>query len=145
MNILSHIFAGEASPDEELLAEQEAKEARKRSTPKHGPASYRFQTNGQARRAHQRRQATTQRKTNLRYRRNWMLKQQAKATLRGQLQAVGALSYATDFVAPVSLRAEAATWIVRHFGPRDEEGGILIGEKTLDIAIERALAEYKAA
>lgn len=65
----------------------------------HGPQRFRSVTNGQIRRLQARRAAAQKRKTNKRFRREWMRNERAFNALRSQLVVVGAIPsshYAED-------------------------------------------------
>jgi hypothetical protein len=80
------LFKG--TQDEESAADDELSpfEYHQRHAPKHGPVKPRFLSNGQLRRMHERGVKAQRRKTNKRFRKQWVENEQAFFRLHGQVQ-----------------------------------------------------------
>lgn len=85
--VLSYLRTGDSATP----TEKEATAERAANAPKHGPATPRFLSAGQMRRMATRERKARARKTTRRYHKSWMDNKLAVATLRGQLQVVGAI------------------------------------------------------
>lgn len=130
--------------DEEVAAdEKKARIKYHRDHVRNGPQKVRYITSGQQRRAVARGQKAQARKATRRHKRAWMDSQRNRAVLRAQLQAIGAVSYATDYVPTEKQRVDAGVWIVRAFGERDEDGKLVESDDLFSKAVEAALAEYQ--
>lgn len=84
----------------------------------HGPQKFRYITAGQQRRQVVRDELTKRRKASLRHRRAWMQNRRAIAALRGQLQVVGMLNFASPDTVAVSeaLVANATKQLEKVYG-----------------------------
>lgn len=126
--------------DESEQTEEEAKAERirfHREKVRNGPTTFRHITGGMIRRAKYRDLTRNARKVRRGQIRDFLASEREIAVLRGHLQAVGVLSYASDFVAPDELRLVAATALVRRFGDLTEDG-----EQILRTSIQRAYDRY---
>jgi hypothetical protein len=125
---------------ERLEADAKAERIRfHREKVRNGPVKFTTFTNGQVRRTLQREDETRRRKLNKRHRRDWMAKRAELATLRGHLVIMGVLECrdeTTEF-AP-HIRQESAVWLVRKFGPRDENGELVKGDTLVVDAVAKA-------
>lgn len=148
MNPLNRLLGHLRTDDRELTPEEleadaaEAKKARikyHRDNVRNGPVKYRSITIGMQRRAHERSQATQQRKTNRRYRRAWMDQQAKIATLRGHLTILGVIEcqHATTTFTPEQVR-ESSVWAIRQYGKRDDEGNLVQSDDMLAEAVGAA-------
>lgn len=129
--------------DEPDLTPEELKAQRiqfHREKVRNGPANFTYWTAGQQRRAQARAAKSQHRKLNQRHRRNFKTGELDRAILRGQLQAIGALPYATDFKPTVQMSISASTWLVANFAPRNEQSEIIFDDETLTRAVENAMS-----
>lgn len=154
MNMLSKLLGkfDDETPFKDLSEEEQAeilaeeKKARikhHRDNVRNGPVRTNWITPGQQRRAVARARKTESRKATKRHHRNHFEGQMAKAILRAKLQAVGAVPYATQFTPTLAQKVDAAAWLVRRFGERDEWDELIVGDDMVDIAVRHALAEYQ--
>lgn len=133
------------TPEEQdaILAEEKAARVQyHRDHVRNGPQSYRTITVGQQRRAAERGKASLNRKVNRRHRRRFFQTQRDFALLRAQLQAVGALPYATEYAAPVTARLAAGQWLLAAFGERDDDGALVLEDGALETAVRRGVETY---
>lgn len=116
---------------EEVLAEEKKQRIKwHRDHVRNGPRNFAYVSTGQQRRAQERAKKSHERKINRDHRRRWKQGQWNLAVLRGQLQAVGALPYATDFEPTTAQRVAAGQWIVGAFGERYPEDVYDLAEHT---------------
>lgn len=127
----------------EVLAEEKKQRVKfHRDSVRNGPVKWSHVTTGQQRRRAARDKAALQRKANKRHRRDFFRGQLHLATLRGQLQAIGAVSYATDYKPSVKQRIAAGQWLLGAFGERDSEGGLVLHDDALKDAVAAARETY---
>lgn len=112
---------------------------------RNGPRPFSYVTSGQVRRQRERDAASMQRKSSKRYRRDWMNNRLRLAILRGQLQAVGAIVYESGIKPTEEQQRQAATWIVREFGERDDDGALVFHDDLLKDAVAKAYNTYRDA
>jgi hypothetical protein len=83
------LFKTGAQNDEDVEAEELSRfEYHRLHAPKHGPVKARWTTAGQMRRAHERSAAAQRRKTNKRFRKQWVQNEQAFFRLLSQVQLI---------------------------------------------------------
>jgi hypothetical protein len=80
------LFKGQQSDESVEADELSPFEYHQRHAPKHGPSRARWLTSGQMRRMHERSAAAQRRKTNKRFRKQWVENEQAFFRLHGQVQ-----------------------------------------------------------
>lgn len=121
-NLFSQL-PGLKSDDAEHIAEVDEAQAKAdriafhRTHVRNGPANFKTQTNGQAKRARVRALARETKKARRAQVRNYLQTQRLAATVRGQLQLAGVLPYADGRTPDPVRQVKAVVWIVQRFGP----------------------------
>lgn len=131
-----------AEPDADLTEEELAARAAEikadrvafhRTKVRTGPARFSSPTSGQARRQGHRDLARQTRKGRRAQVGAFLDQQRGLAVLRGHLQAIGVLAYATEgFEVPDTVRFASARWVLTHFG----------SDEIFDFGTEAAEADY---
>lgn len=158
MNPISNLLDFRSNHDDEervLTAEEKseiaAEEKRERiewhrRNVRNGPAKFGVITAGRQKSRFRRRQEADARKATLKHRRAWIRNRHYVAILRGQLQALGVVEYTTpDHKATSAAVASAATWVVREFGQRDIDGGLVFDDHLFADAVRAAEKFYEEA
>jgi hypothetical protein len=111
---------------------------------RNGPVKFTYLSTGQQRRRAARDAKAHNRKVNKRHRRQFMRQQQDLATLRGQLQMLGVLPGHDGERVVVShrQRVDAGSWVIRHYGPRDDNGALILADDLLTQAVAAARLAY---
>lgn len=140
---------------EEIAADEKAQRIQfHRDHVRNGPTKFHSRSSGQQRRAVERSKKAQARKVNRNHRRRFKDGQLHTAILRGHLQGIGVLPYATEgLTATHRQRLASSTWIVKNFAPRydkdtsDESGFHVAGEVILSddlvpVSVQNAVDEY---
>lgn len=135
------------SPEEQeaiLADEKKGRVQYHRDHIRNGPVKFTYVSTGQQRRRAERDAKARNRKVNKRHRRQWMRQQQERATLRGQLQCLGTLPGHDGERVVVShrQRVDAGSWVIRHYGPRDDSGALILSDDLLTEAVAAAWLAY---
>lgn len=140
--VLSHLRP-DADPDnpDEKTPEELKRERIKfhRENVRNGPTKWRTLTTGQVRRQRVRDAKARQRKDQRRYRRAWMAQRADIATLRGHLIITGVLECQHESTTFADhQRAASLAWITQKYGPRDDDGKLVLDDKLVPTAVQNA-------
>lgn len=143
-NLKSDDVVDDRTPEEIEAEEKQARKDWHRRNVRNGPARFTHISAGRQASKQRRMQEAFTRRANVKHRRRWMKQQHQVAILRGQLQAIGAVPYATDHTPTTKARLDAGTWIIQRFGERNDEGDLVYHDDMLEEAVKAALEAYAA-
>lgn len=110
---------------------------------RNGPARFTAISEGRATSKTRRAKVAAERRMNVKHRRRWIHQQFGHAKLRGNLQMIGAVPFATEHIPTHQQRLRAGQWIVANFGERDDDGRLILHDKILHDSVEAALKAYQ--
>jgi hypothetical protein len=136
----------EVKSDEEIAAEARAERIKfHRNQVRNGPVNFKSLTTGQIRRAQARATQSAIRKNRRRAVSDHLAAKREAATLRGWLQAIGVLPYATEgYKASEGIVKSSLIHIVQTYGEPDESSQISVSKEVVDTAIQKAVERYHA-